>query len=370
MPNLETMEPASKPEAEMLDSTPNIINEFKFGTGLLEDTRTEEEKAKDYKMEEVASASPVVWVEKSEAEWRKFPIMNQNSTSSCVAHAIAKCIGVQAFIEDGKYLDLSRRFVYSNRDNKPQEGMHFAQAMEYIRKVGIPLEALVPSENLTEAQMNDNSDIRRYIVRIANIFKTLGYVQMPFDIETIASTIASGKAALLGFTFSRDEWTAFPKILREGTPPLRHAVAGVDYTLYQGKKHILIEDSWGANTAINGRRLINAEFIEKRCIFSGYFLNLEVNTDPTQPKPEHIFTVPMEYGQQSDEIKFLQEVLQYENVMADDIPRTGYYGELTRKGVLAFQQNYQVDTSENLVTLDGKKVGPKTITKLNELYGK
>ena len=45
------------------------------GTGALPDPRGTEEKLKDYQFKEiVASADPVDWVEKPQAEWRKFRI--------------------------------------------------------------------------------------------------------------------------------------------------------------------------------------------------------------------------------------------------------------------------------------------------------
>lgn len=48
------------------------------------DLRSEAEKQKDWKFEEiVASANPVNWVEKTPDQWRKFPIFNQNGSGSC-----------------------------------------------------------------------------------------------------------------------------------------------------------------------------------------------------------------------------------------------------------------------------------------------
>jgi hypothetical protein len=51
--------------------------------GLIPDPRSEEEKLKDYRAEEVLAAFvPIEWKEKPESEWRKYPIFNQDYSSS------------------------------------------------------------------------------------------------------------------------------------------------------------------------------------------------------------------------------------------------------------------------------------------------
>ena len=348
----------------------NIIEEFQFGTGLLDDNRSQEEKEKDYDSKEVASAfQPINWREKPQNEWLNFPIMNQGQTSSCVAHAIAKCIGILNFRENGKYLDLSRRWIYSSRSNKPAPGMWFDQAMEYVRKNGVPLELLLQSEGLTEEQMNNSSDVRTYIIQIAEVFKTLGWVQLRptgdkrYDIEELASIIETRGHILLGYRFDYDEWTAFPKVLRDN-PPYHHAICGTDNTLYQGDKKNIIDDSWGSQTAINGKRLIDQEFTTQRCTFAGYFLNLAINTDPEQPKPKYNFTRNLSYGMENDpDVKALQDVLKYEEIMADNIPSTGNYYGMTASAVEKFQLKYGISP------LSANNCGPMTREVLNREYG-
>ena len=347
----------------------NPIEEFQFGTGLLDDNRSQEEKDKDYDSREVASAfAPITWREKPQNEWTSYPIMNQGQTSSCVAHAIAKCIGILNFRENGKYLDLSRRWIYSYRSNKPQPGMWFDQAMEYVRKNGVPLELLLQSEGLTEEQMNNNADVRAYIIQIAEVFKTLGWVQLRptgdkrYDIEEIASIIEARGHILLGYRFHYDEWTAFPKVLRPD-PPNHHAIAGTDNTLYEGDKKNIIDDSWGNQTAINGKRLISQDFTTQRCTFAGYFLNLAVNTDPEQPKPKYNFTRNLSYGMENDpDVRAYQDILKYEELFPDNVESTGSFYGLTAKHNEQFQIRYGISpTSAN-------NVGPLTRAKLAELY--
>ena len=85
-------------------------------------------------------------------------------------------------------------------------------------------------------------------------------------------------------------------------------------------------------------------------------------------KPKHTFKVDMEYGQFSEEIKALQDVLRYEELFPETQESTGWYFEVTRKAVLAFQKKYGLITPFQEFTYRGKYAYQKTRAKLNELY--
>lgn len=70
-------------------------------SGALIDSRTHEEKKGDYKFKEmVASFAPVVWAEKPQSEWRRFPIYNQNGSGACVAFTQAKELGIMRWLKE------------------------------------------------------------------------------------------------------------------------------------------------------------------------------------------------------------------------------------------------------------------------------
>ena len=63
--------------------------------GIVEDPRSPEQKDLDYKHEDIAQGDIVLnWKEKTEAEWKKFLIRNQDGSSACVAFATAKLLGI------------------------------------------------------------------------------------------------------------------------------------------------------------------------------------------------------------------------------------------------------------------------------------
>ncbi len=353
-----------------MDKDTKLPNGLKF-PGLLPDTRTPAEKAKDYRYEEVASATApkVTWIAKQPDQWKSYPIYNQDGSSSCVAFATAKVLGIEQTLDGKAFLNFSKRFIYSQRVNKPGEGMIFTNALDIVRLFGDCPEGMMPGENVGEGSMNFCDDRSLEIEQMALAFKEIGYAQIPYDIDTIAGIMASkpGKPILIGLSFNYDEWTDVPTI-RTNNPQLRHAIAAVDYCLWNGKKALIIEDSWGPTYGLQGRRVITEDFLERRLIFAGYFLDL--SKDPQQvPKPQHTFNKVLKLNvRKSVDVVALQNVLKYEGFFPYKQNSSGNYFELTRKGVLAFMRKYKVATEAEIVNNNGEQVGPKTLAKLNELY--
>ena len=240
--------------------------ESQFKNGALIDTRSEEKKAKDIQFKEiVASANPVVWTEKISTSWRKFPIFNQDGSGSCVAQTMAKIMGVLYYIKNSVYVHFSATHIYQRRSNKPAGGMAGVECFE-IAKRGATLEVLTPSQDMTDTQM-DGIKVEQYKEDVGKIFKIGEPIYGPVkDIETVASIIqTTEKAVMVWYYFTYPEWTDVPTVLgpvdlyAPGT--VRHSVTAVDFTLYQGKKCLIIEDSWGPNLGKGGQRIITEDLL-------------------------------------------------------------------------------------------------------------
>lgn len=89
-------------------------------------------------------------------------------------------------------------------------------------------------------------------------------------------------------------------------------------------------------------------------------------TEPIPPKFDYTFdiTKPILYGQKSELVKQLQRALVCLNYLSPQYV-TSFYWVKTQAAVRKFQIENQVDTPEVLATLNGKRVGAKTLTKLN-----
>lgn len=334
--------------------------------GLIPDPRSEEEKALDYKHEELFSASPVEWKEKT--EFRSFPIRNQDGSSMCVAFATAKCLGVNNKNEKGEYVTLSPRDIYTQRASSGQ-GMWIQDAGNIVKKAGATLEALMPSENINETQANVSSDRTDESKKLALEYRASSYVfiqNSPTVMDDIAQIIDKGYTVLYTTRFTTAEWTDTPTIkVPTQDAPYFHAVTVTDYFIKNGEKYLVIEDSWGQAYGNNGRRFLSETWVRARTTGIMYFIDWKF--EPTV-KPRFTFNKVMLYGQKSTDIAKLQDVLKFEGLISTTQESTGYYGEITRKAVLAFQRKYKVADEAELVALNGKRCGLKTLTTLNKYY--
>lgn len=344
----------------------NEQNEFQ--NGALIDARPESEKEKDFKFEEVvAVAAPVNWFEKPQTQWRKFSIFNQNGSGSCVAQTQAKELGIMQWLRDSNYVHFSATDIYQRRANKPGTGMAAVDARK-IATQSVTLETLTPSQSMTDAQM-DATFIQPYKREVGKIFKVLNYVELPLkDIDVAASVIQkTGKAVMVWFYFQYNEWTDHPTIINpilDMTAPstIRHSVAAVDFTLVNGKKSLIIEDSWGPQFGFGGQRVIDEDFYKKRNFYSGYLVNFSFGAPQ---KPVYTFNVDMQYGQTNNDIIVLQDCLKYEGLFPSNAASTGFYGSITRKAVEDFQTKYNITTP---TSAGYGRVGPLTRAKLNEIF--
>lgn len=357
------------------------------GFGAIEDFRSENDKAKDYFFREiVASATPVDWNEKRPEQWRSFTIRDQDGSGSCVMQSISKLCEILYWLRTGQKekVQFSSAF-YKYRSNFPSEGMIGVNAFDIWREKGVPLEVLAPSQKLSEGALNGVA-ITQNAEDTAYVFKIENYVQFvpKTSFEEIASTIQkTGKGVMVWFRFDLNEWTDIPTI-KTTAPKNHHSIVAVDYTLYKGKKYLVVEDSWGSFNAWKGKRLISEEFFASRNTFAAYPINFKLfEVEAPIPVPDtfkfkkDLSFIPLNNkGQISDtalnekqksDVIALQNVLKSEGFYPVNTESTGYYGAITSKAVLEFQKKYKVDTVEALDQLQGRIVGSKTRTKLNQL---
>ena len=325
-----------------------------FQSGARVDTRTPEQKANDFQFSEiVASANPVIWIEKTPTMWRKFPIFNQDGSGSCVAQTQAKELGILRWLKDGTYVHFSATDIYQRRTNKPGAGMAAVDARQ-IATEGVTLEILSPSQNMTDSQM-DSAVIEDYKHQVGAVFSVPNYVEvLAGDVETIASIIqTTKKGVMVWFYFELPEWTEKPTItnttLGVASPSaLRHSVTAVDFTLYQGKKALIIEDSWGTSFGVAGQRIITEEFFKKRNWYASYLLTFKFESGGVKPKYDGVTIIS------------LQKCLRYEGFFPSNVDFVENFGPVTKKALIEFQKKYGIDPQGVL--------GPITKAKLKQLF--
>lgn len=341
-----------------------------FKSGALEDTRTAARRSKDWPQNEVVTA-PVQaqWTEKPQASWRRFPIFNQDGSGSCVMQTQCKELGIMRFLNDGEYVHFSVADGYQRRANFPQGGMGSDDARRVARE-GITLEALVPSQNMSDEQL-DAVHVKPYERQIGAVLAAPNSLALPIgDIESVASTIqATGKGVMVWFYFRNDEWTNKPTVIdpnlnRFDPSTARHSVTAVDFTLQGGEKCLVIEDSWGPGFGFSGQRVITESWYRARNIFAGYLVNFDFQEGGVA-KPKHRFLSDLEIGMQGDEVRALQDCLRYDGDFPANADSAGAFGPLTQAAVQAFQVNHSVIAAG---APGYGRVGPRTRAALNLIF--
>jgi hypothetical protein len=201
------------------------------------DTRSDSEKEKDFRQEElVAKTDYVLWEEKHGSKWRTFDVQNQANSGSCVAQTIKKMARVLAL--EKKYdLFFSATDIYQKRSNKPTSGMIGLEAFEIWRKEGIALEQMAKSQLMSDAEM-DRLKIEKQARDVGEVFKIGGHLGIQNgNFESVASTIqATNKAVMVWFFFTAKEWSDFIPTVQDRSLyadiALRHSVTAVDFFLY------------------------------------------------------------------------------------------------------------------------------------------
>lgn len=328
--------------------------------GAYPDTRTPGEKAKDWQASEIFSFGAPTFRKVQENEWNKYQIRNQDGSGSCVANSQAKFAEVMA-AKRGDKIKFSHAPVYQKRANKPSAGMGYPDAPKIQVQIGTCREERMPSENMTDAQL-DALTLPHDYEEINDYARPSGYVSIALNFFDVASYVETHGAAIVWFDTDYPNWTKDIPTPGGKGGGVRHSVCAVDAVNFNGTNYLVIEDSWGKFGKYNGQRLITAEFFKDAC-FMAYAL-VDFTYEPT-PEKFQPFNTPMKFGQKSDEIKRYQKYLKSKGVMPKEVEETGYYGNITAQAVLTFQLKFNVDAPPVLYALKGRITGPKTLSTIN-----
>ncbi|GIW67943.1 MAG: hypothetical protein KatS3mg096_811 [Candidatus Parcubacteria bacterium] len=317
-----------------------------FGTGWLGDEK-EHLDERNFHTEEIFKSYPSPnWQEKPVNQWRKFePIRNQSSSSSCVGHSLALVLGIENYLEEGKFEVLSARFIYSRGYVPDGGGMFYLQALEIARKEGTCLEQQMPSLNMNEEQMRvkDDTPNARWT---AQIYKANSYVFLPLDIDIIAGTIEETKKGILAGVRFNDRGFANPEVVLDKNGKYGHAIVFTDYTLYKGKKALIFQNSWGRdNWGIGGLGIVTENQFKNGVVLGAYLIDFKYQPQSSNKPKIYLNTNLIQIGNRGTEVVKLQIGLQWLGYFPANQECTGYYGGITRQAVRDFQKAYNLPVS-------------------------
>ncbi len=279
-----------------------------------------------------------------------FPVYNQNQTSMCGANALSKALGIAYTTSYGSFIPFSRADIYQRRINKPEAGMTFPDMFK-IASEGVTLEQLTPKELHSDSDA-DNLQIESFKREVGKVFSTNSGIYLANDIDTIASVIqTTGKGVILLTYFNAGEWSKeYPTIVDLGlnvVTALRHFVVAVDFTLVNGIKYLVVEDSaWfgGLN-----RRYVSEEWVKKRVYSAGYPMNFKFMVGGVKRPVYDGLTVIS-----------AQECLRFEGLFPVNVKLFEGVGPTTRKALKSFQSKYYLPQTSQL--------DATTIKKLHQLF--
>lgn len=339
-----------------------FLNRTKYN-GLQPDTRSEEEKAKDWQAEEVYGGVEPFFKVTEDFGWKRYQVRNQDGSGSCVANTIAKMLEVKRSLNKGDSIKFSHAPIYINRSNKPQSGMIGIDALKLAIKYSSCKEIDMPSENMGDSVL-DALTLPDNYQELNNLVAPTNYLICPIDFDYVASMIEKEGSVMVWVDTSYSAWCKDIPTTGGKNGGVRHSVTAIDAINLNGVEYLVIEDSWGKFGKYNGQRLITREFFKESVYFCATLTEFKYDVSDT-PKLEE-FKIILKLGDKFDEVKRLQDFLKTQGVFPN-IESTGYYGNITAKAVYLFQVKNNVAPISELDQLKGKRVGQKTLNKINEL---
>lgn len=365
-----------------------IFNKPKPVQDALLDTRQQSEKDKDWlDIEFAAGPDDYDWQEEPNLIEAPFYPYFQLSSLSCVALFIALSLE-EFWARVGKIVVSSRKDFYFWRFNKPSGGMTADDAVK-LGKRGVALESQVPSQGLGESAMNTQYVVTQEILdtRTKNKIKGAIYVKNFNNIDDIAKASRNSPVSIFIYFDSslqyREWWTAYPRVVNNNLnlyadDTSRHHVSVASSKAYKvlgavlinGIKHLKIQDSAGHGTGIGKNkniRYVSEDFVKRRNYTAFFALPEDIKIE----KPKSVIWTGkrnLTLNMFGEDVKQLQQILQIEDCFNYPNP-TGYFGGITRAGVIKLQNKYKSE----ILTPAGLKggtgfVGQSTLKWLDKNY--
>lgn len=313
----------------------------------------------------------------------KIPVKDQDGSGSCGGQAGSYYGEVLEAYYTGTFEERSAKFIYS-QVYMPPAGSNMRDVCDLICKQGWAREAVLTSYQggnpPGEAFMQRSQDVTDVVRQDASKAKGLSYANVGLSIDEIAQAVRDNKGVIIGIVGSNNgTWNSpFPQPPTMADDRWYHWVYIGKAKMINGKKHVGFINSWGSACGDQGWQWISEDYINRllpgdshggKAVWTVW--TILYNEMPTpEPGFSHNFQVNLSLNQSGEEVIALQKALKIDGEFPMAVPATGFYGDVTRRAVLAFQLKYKVDTVTELNRLAGKTVGPKTRAQLNLLFNK
>lgn len=309
---------------------------------------------------------------------------NQGQSYSCGGQATGYLGGGYSVFQKKVFDEKSAKFIYAPIA-QPGGGTYGRDLCDRVYKAGWAPESMCLSyENggtPSEAFMVSASDITSDTIKKALDDKAISYAFVATDIDSIAQATQANKGILLGIIGANNgTWLS-----TDPKPPVNgdyscwgHWVRTGKAMMRNGKKAIAIHNSWGDTVGDQGWQWLSEDYFTTvltnsnrpgPAIFEARAIVFNPNV-PVDDSFHYTFTKLMGPGSTGSEVTALQKALTVDGTFPNNIPTTGYYGNITVTSVQKFQAKYGIINYGSPYTTGYGRVGPRTLTKLNELFSK
>lgn len=324
---------------------------------------------------EIAGAAafpPAVWVEKDPLTgFATYPKRNQGLKSDCTCYAAGKLLAIDYLAKTGIWRELSPDTVYPYVC-VPGGGANSLDVMNFSIKNGMGLDALYPSDSLTEAQAEDPAGIPSDNKIIGQIYRPAGVVQCAADFETIASILQAyqkqGIKKGVGISIigqNNGTWYSSmpaPASAASPNPYWYHRVVITDFGLINGVKVLAIDNSAGTAVGNAGQQFLQVGF--EPTIYGALYTTAPSSYDASaQPAwPRYAWNAVLQVGSSGPDVLALQQALQSLGMfpISSLVAPTGTYGGITKAGIMQFQGAFGMPQTG--------AVDAPTMQKLNSIF--
>jgi hypothetical protein len=324
--------------------------------GIVEDTRSDKEKAKDWDSREIALGTG----RGSKITTPPLPPRDQQQTGSCTAHAVIRMFEYNKVLDT----DVSRLSLYRKRFNFPLEG---SNATDLITK----------SHSTHHAQGGLSKDIqypRTFDEAFANslpfvigsnISKNFNYFTIR-DWNELEKTVNSGVAVTMAFYSTVNEWSREWVEERDTVTPnnakVRHQITLIPHGAFtqNGKLWFSIDDS--SKFGNRFLRYATLDFLRNRVIVQPQFALPKQDVVIDMPKVKKTLSA-CKMGDKGQAVTNLQGFLA-DNGFLEKKYITSFYGQITSNAILHFQLYYHKDFKDSipeLLKLKGEFFGSQSI---------
>ena len=316
-------------------------------------------------------------------DYSTVPVFHQKKVGCCTAASNAKKK------EKMEGVAMSVRYLYTTGkllvDRNTDESSSIRTMLKTLQTYGCVEESQVPSiidDTTTYDQFIDKTLLTDDNSKLAEKHRDQRYVSVAIDETTLKNAIYTSTAGVSARMEVGKEWFTDTlgnvswdkdKILPLRPPQISlsgHAIILIGWKTIGGRTAFILRNSWSAQWGDNGNGYFFFDEYKPTEAWVSYDVSdqliAEVKQLPKSSDFHYQWTQPMYYGETTEDIKNLQIALKIDGVMPITIPTTGYYGDGTKKAVMAYQIKNNLAAPWYIKTfLGGKSVGPKTVGVLN-----